>query len=72
MRAVGEGDVVIGRKKRDQANNTGTDGLQNCLAVKPQAPPRQRCIQILKNFIHPKQPSPIPTSISIVHAYARP
>jgi hypothetical protein len=72
MRAVGEGDVVIGREERDQANNTANDGLQNCLAVKPQAPPGERCIQILRNFTHPKQPSPIPTSIVIVHAYVRP
>jgi hypothetical protein len=70
--AVGEGDVVIGGEERDQANNTANDGLQNCLAVKPQAPPGERCIQTLKNFIHPKQPSPIPTLISLVHAYPPP
>jgi hypothetical protein len=37
--AVGEGDVVIGRKKRDQANNTANDGFQQGFAVKTKAPP---------------------------------
>ena len=68
--ALGEGDVVIGRKQRDQANNTANGSFQNCLAVKPQPPPGWRGIQILKRSIHPKQPSPIPTSISLVHAYS--
>ena len=68
--AVGEGDVVIGRKKRDQANNTANDGFQECFAVKPQPPPGQRRIQIPRVSIHPKQPSPIPTSTSLVHTYA--
>ena len=68
--AVGEGDVVIGRKKRDQANNTAADGLQQGFAVKPQAPPGRRGIQIPKNLNHPKQPTPIPTSTSLVHVYA--
>jgi hypothetical protein len=67
--AVGEGDVVIGRKKRDQANNSANDGFQDCFAVKPQPPPGQRRIQIPRVSIHPKQPSPIPTSTSLVHAY---
>ena len=44
--AVGEGDVVIGEEKRDQANNTGDDGFQQGFAVKPQAPPRadSKCV----------------------------
>ncbi|MFM7551006.1 MAG: hypothetical protein ACKO8I_19510 [Cyanobacteriota bacterium] len=68
--AVGEGDVVIGRKKRDQANDSANNGFQNCLAVKLKPPPGRRGIQIPKRFIHPKQPSPRPTSTSLVHAYA--
>jgi len=55
--AVGEGDVVIGRKKRDQANNSANDGFQECFAVKPQPPPGQRRIQIPRVSIHPKQPA---------------
>ena len=68
--AVGEVDVVIGRKQSNQANNTANNGLQDCLAVKPKPPPGQRCIQIPRSFIHPKQPDPIPTTTSLVHAYA--
>jgi len=68
--ALGEGDVVIGRKKRNQANDSANNGFQQGLAVKPQPPPGVRRIQILKNFIHPKQPSPIPIPTSLVHAYA--
>lgn len=69
--AVGEVDVVIGRKKRDQVNDSANNGFQQGFAVKPQALPGERRIQILKNFIHPKQPSPIPIPTSLVHAYAR-
>jgi hypothetical protein len=68
--ALGEGDVVIGGEERDQANNTGNDGFQDCFAVEPQPPPGQRCIQIPRAFIHPKQPAPIPIVTSLVHAYA--
>jgi len=68
--AVGEGDVVIGRKKRDQANNTANDGFQECFAIEPQPPPGQRRIQIPRSFIHPKQPNPIPITTSPVRAYA--
>jgi hypothetical protein len=68
--AVGEGDVVIGRKKRDQANNTANDGFQQGFAVKPQAPPGRRGIRIPKNFVHTTQPAPIQTATSLVHAYA--
>jgi hypothetical protein len=67
--ALGEGDVVIGRKQRDQANNTANDGFQQGFAVKPQAPPRQRRILIPRNFIHPKEPTPIPIANILVHAY---
>ena len=52
--SLGEGDVVIGRKQRDQANDSANNGFQQGLAVKPQAPPGERRIQILNNFIHPK------------------
>ena len=69
--AVGEGDVVIGRKKRDQANDSADNGFQQGFAVEPQAPPGEWRIQIPKNFIHPKQPSPIPTPTGLVHAYAQ-
>ena len=68
--AVGEVDVVIGRKQSNQANNTANDGFQDCLAVKPKPPPGQWCIQIPRVSIHPKQPAPIPTTTSLVHAYA--
>ena len=68
--AVGEVDVVIGGEKSNQANNAANNGLQNCCAVEPQPPPRQWCIQIPRSFIHPKQPDPIPTTTSLVHAYA--
>ena len=68
--AVGEGDVVIGRKQSNQANNIANDGFQQGFAVEPQSPPGQRRIQILKLSIHPKQPAPIPINTSLVHAYA--
>ena len=68
--AVGEVDVVIGRKQSNQADNTANDGFQDCLAVKPQPPPGQWYIQIPRTFIHPKQPDPIPTTTRLVHAYA--
>lgn len=68
--ALGEGDVVIGGEECDQANDSANNGFQQGLAVKPQAPPGERRIQILKNFIHPKQGSPIPIPTSLVHAYA--
>ena len=55
--AVGEGDVVIGGEKRDQANNTANNGFQNCLAVEPKPPPGQRHIQITRDLIHVKQPA---------------
>ena len=68
--AVGEVDVVIGGEKSNQANNIANDGFQQGFAVEPQAPPGQWCIQIPRNFLHPKQPDPIPTTTSLVHAYA--
>ncbi len=68
--AVGEGDVVIGRKQSNQANNIANDGFQQGFDVEPQSPPGQRRIQILKLSIHPKQPAPIPINTSLVHAYA--
>ncbi len=53
--AVEEGDVVIGRKQSNQANNTANDGFQQGFAVKTQAPPGRRGIQIPKSLDHPKQ-----------------
>jgi len=53
---VGEVDVVIGGEKSCQSNNTANDGFQQGFAVKPQAPPGRRSIQIPKSVIHPKQP----------------
>ncbi|WP_341899945.1 hypothetical protein [Synechococcus sp. UW140] len=67
---VGEGDVVIGGEKSNQANNCSNDGFQQGFAVEPQPPPGQRRIQIPRVSIHPKQPAPIPTATSLVHAYA--
>ncbi|MCX5968348.1 MAG: hypothetical protein NTV57_12030, partial [Cyanobacteria bacterium] len=46
--AVGEGDVVIGGEKSNQANDAADDGFQQGFAVKPQAPPGRRGIQIPK------------------------
>ena len=68
--AVGEVDVVIGGEKSNQANNAANNGFQNCCAVEPQPPPGQRRIHILRVSIHPKQPAPIPTTTTLVHAYA--
>jgi hypothetical protein len=68
--AVGEGDVVIGRKQSNQANNTANDGFQEGLAVKTKAPPGWRGIQIPKIIVHTKQPAPIAKASSLVHAYA--
>ena len=64
--AVGEVDMVIGGEKSNQANN----GFQQGFAVEPQPPPGQRRIHIPRVSIHPKQPAPIPTTTSLVHAYA--
>ena len=55
--AVGEGDVVIGGEGRDQADITANDGFQQGFAVEPQPPPGQRCIQIPRISIDPKQPA---------------
>jgi hypothetical protein len=68
--AVGEVDVVIGRKQSNQANNAANPGFKQGFAVEPQPPPGQRRIQIPRASIHPKQPDPIPTTTSLVHAYA--
>jgi hypothetical protein len=66
-----EGDVVIGRKESDQANNTANDGFQQSFAIKPQPQPGRRCIQIPKNLFHPKQPRPTRTAASLVRLYCR-
>jgi hypothetical protein len=55
--AVGEVDVVIGRKQSNQTNNCSNDGLQQGFAIKPQPPPGRRRIQIPKISFHPKQPA---------------
>ena len=76
--AVWEGDVDIGRHRtkteqsgQQHCRQTGEKpGFQQGFAVEPQAPPGQWCIQIPRNFLHPKQPDPIPTTTSLVHAYA--
>ena len=57
--AVGEVDVVIGRKQSNQANNSANDGLEQGFAIEPQPPPGRRLIQIQKISFHPKQPGPI-------------
>ena len=44
--AVGEVDVVIGRKQSNQANNCSNDGFQQGIAIEPQPPPGRRRIQI--------------------------
>jgi hypothetical protein len=68
--AVGEGDVVIGRKQSNQANNCSNDGFHQSFAFEPQPPPGRRSIQIPKISFHLKQPSPIPITTSLVHAYS--
>ena len=57
--AVGEVDVVIGRKQSNQANNIANDGLEQGFAIEPQPPPGRRLIQIQKISFHPKQLGPI-------------
>ena len=69
--AVGEVDVVMGGEKSNQANNAADDGFQQGFAVKPQAPPGRRGIQIPKSLIHPKQPDLIQTITVLVQAYSR-
>jgi hypothetical protein len=64
-----EVDVVIGRKESDQVNNTANDGFQQGFGIKPQPPPGRRRIQIPKRSFHPKQPSPIQTTTSLVNPY---
>ena len=49
---MGEVDVVIGGEKSYQSNNTANDGFQQGFAVKTQAPPGRRSIQIPKSVIH--------------------
>ena len=56
--AVGEVDVVIGGKQRNQANNTADKGFQQGLAIEPELPPGRRRIQSRRTLIHPKQPAP--------------
>ena len=68
--AVGEGDVVIGGKQSNQANNAANDGFQQGFAIDPQPPPGRRRIQIPKNLLHPKQPHPARTTASLVHPYS--
>ena len=67
--AVGEVDVVIGRKQSNQANNSADNGFQQGFAVEPQSPPGRRGFQILRNSTHPKQPEPITTPPSIVQMH---
>ncbi len=68
--AVGEGDVVIGRKQSNQANNSANNGFQQGLAVEPQPPPGRRRIQIPNINFHPKQQSPIPIITGLVRTYS--
>jgi hypothetical protein len=67
--AVGEVDVVIGRKQSDQSNNCSNDGFPYGFAIEPQQPPRRRRNQLSKILFHPKQLSLIPTPTSLVHQY---
>jgi len=67
--AVGEVDVVIGGKQSNQANNTANDGLEQSLAIEPEPPLGRRRSQISRNFVHPKQLSPISTPTILVHTY---
>jgi hypothetical protein len=64
-----EGDVVIGSKESDQANNTANEGFQQSFAIEPKPPPGRWRIQILKNLFHLKQPRPTQTATSLVHLY---
>ena len=67
--SLGEVDVVIGRKQRNQANNCANDGFQQGFAIEPQPPPGRRRMQIPKSSFHPKQPNPIPIATSLVRTY---
>jgi len=49
--AVGEGNVIIGGKQCNQANDSANNGFQNCFAVKPEPPPGQQRIQIPRDFL---------------------
>jgi hypothetical protein len=65
-----EGDVVIGRKQSDQANNCCNDSFQKSFAIEPQPPPGRWHIQIPKALHHPKQPRPARTTANLVHPYS--
>jgi hypothetical protein len=67
--AVGEVDVVIGRKQSNQANDIANKGFKQGFAIEPQPPPGLHRIQIPKSSVHPKQPSPTTTTPILVHPY---
>lgn len=67
--AVVEGDVVIGGKQSNQADNSANNGFKQGFSVKPQAPPGRRGIHIPRSSIHPKQPNPISAPIIPVRPY---
>ncbi len=52
--AVGEVDVVIGRKQSNQANDSANNSFQQGFAIEPQPPPVRGLHQILKDPFHPK------------------
>ena len=53
--AVGEVDVVIGRKQSNQANNTADKGFEQGFAVESKPPPGRCRAQFPRVFIHPKR-----------------
>ena len=69
--AVGEGDVVIGGKESDQANDTSKGDFDKSFSIKPKPPPGRRRIQIPQNLFHPKQPNPDIHQISTCVLHSR-
>lgn len=66
------GDMFVGRKQSNQANNTANNGFQQGFAIEPKPPPRRRQIQVLKIGIHSKQPDPKTTPSAIVRLHCSP
>ena len=67
--AVGEADVVIGRKQSNQANDSANKGFQKGFAIEPKPPQGRHRIQFPKCSFHPKQPSPTTSTVALVHPY---
>jgi hypothetical protein len=67
--ALGEVDVVIGRKQSNQADNAAEHGFHQGFAVEPETPPRRCRSQIPRRCCHPKQPNRKTERRILVHLY---